>query len=264
MANLLDAIRNNSLPQGQGVTDETSRLQQLLRAKSGKNVAGSDIASSNLGEQQTVAQTNQQLNNQVTPGIQLQQEGQAQQAAAEQTQTGIQNQSIEQSRQLNSLQNKLKTTSLLNEMERNRGQVDLARNKAAVQQLASNLRFENTKYVDDLQREGQKNRIDSKEGFEEALANAVFGDSRELLEKQLNGKSLLNADQRDFNVAVSRMDLNAAYAMFHKDLKTQKDRALYTGIGDLVGAGTSIAGNMSKPSATSAPATTTTPATGVK
>lgn len=243
--NLLDAIRGNSLPQQQGVTDETSKLQRLLRAKSGRDISGPDVGSSNLGEQQAVAQTNQTLTNQVAPQIDLQRTAQEQQAQTQESEFNTQKQSIDQARSFNTLESKMKTNSLLSDLERGKGQMDLAREKAATNQLAVNLRFQNTKYVDDLQREGAKNRLNNQLDFEQALTNSILGDNQQLLEKQLGGKSILSADNRDFNGAMARMGLDDAYAMFRSDVKSGKQRALYTGLGNVVTAGVGAAGKMS-------------------
>lgn len=237
MPNLLDTIRQNSLPQQQGVTDETSKLQALLRAKSGKAVPGSEVAASNLGEQQAVAQGNQQIQTQVAPAIQMQQAGQEAQSAGIQQQEEQQVQQIEQTRKFDNIQNKLKTQQLLNDLERDKGRIDLARDKARLEQVGAQLRLQDKKYIDNLQREGQKARLGDSINFQESMAQSVLGSNKELLEKNLGNKSILDVNDRDFQKSLAQMGASDAYKMFKDDAKAQKERALYTGIGGLVSAG---------------------------
>jgi hypothetical protein len=109
----------NSQPQQQGVTDETSKLQTLLRAKSGKASAGGPVASSNLGETQAVTQTNQQLG-QVAAQNEIQNQTNEQQSLAQDQSAQLQNAETNQSRRFDTIQNRLKTDSLLSEYERNK------------------------------------------------------------------------------------------------------------------------------------------------
>lgn len=258
MANLLDTIRQNK----PGVTDESQKLQGLLRAKSGKAVAGPEVASSNLGEQQAVAQSQQQIQNEVVPQAQIQEQGQRQQTAGIKQAESQQVQGIEQSRRFDTIENRLKTQQILNDLERNKGQIDLARDKAQLEQVGQNLRLQNKQYIDNLQREGNRARLGNQAEFQEALADSVLGDSRELLEKNLGNKSILDATDRDFQKSLTEMDVNHAYDMFKREKKEQKERALYQSIGGLTQAGIGAAGSMKSGSPAASPSTGSTVATG--
>lgn len=254
MANLLDTIRqNNPGVQQQGVTDESSKLQTLLRAKSGKAVGGSGVSASNLGEQAAVAQTNNQMQNQVAPAAEIQNQGQQAQQAQQTQTTNLQTQDVEQQRKFDTIQNKMKTNQLMSEFERNKGSIDLARDKSQLEQLGFQLRLQDKGYLDNLQREGNTRRLGDQQEFNEALADSVLGDQRQLLEKGLGNKSILDADDREFKKSLANMDSAYAYDMFRKDQSAAKERAMWSGIGGLATAGVGAYGSMSKPAPGAAP-----------
>lgn len=238
MANLLDTIRQNNqqLTKPQGVSDQTAQLSTLLRAKSGKQVGTPSIASSSLGEQQAVAETNQSLQG-VRNQASIQQAGLEQQQAAEQQQTQLQKADIRQQNKFDTIQNKLKTDSLLSELERNKGKLDTARYQSSMEQLGANLRLQNTQYIDNLEREGARARLDDDVKFKEEMARATFGDQQDLLQKALGNKSVLDANEREFQKSMAQMGLDDSYAMFRAQQRNEAQRALYSGIGAITTAG---------------------------
>lgn len=240
MANLLDTIRNNSTAaatQPAGVTDQTQTVASLLRAKSGKAVGGGDIAASNLQETSAVDQTNQTLQNQVAPQAAIQQAGIEQQAMGQAQTAGIQKQEVAQNRAFNTMQNKLRTEELLAGFERDQGQLDLDRNKAQVNQFAQNLRLQNDKYVSDLQREGDRNRLNDANSFAEQYARESFDNNDELMQKKFNNISIASANDRDFQKSLAQMDIADAYSAFKAEQAANKQRAMYEGIGSITQAG---------------------------
>jgi hypothetical protein len=252
MANLLDTIRQNSQPQKVGVTDESNKLQTLLRAKSGKSVGGSGIAASNLGEQQAVVDTNTQLQSQVAPAAELQNQSLAGQQQGQQQQEQIQTAEIEQGRKFDTIQSRLKTEATLSEFERNKGQIDLNRDRARVEQLGQQIRLQDKKYTDNLQREGQKSRLDDELEFRKQLTKSTLGDSQEILEKGLKGKSVLDANDREFSKSLAQMGIDDAWSMFRSQQRADQQRALYTGIASVTGAGVGAYGQASDISAANA------------
>ena len=248
MATLLDAIRQNSQTlanQPVPDTNETSKAAGLLAAKTGKNVGGGgEYALSNLGEQQQNAQTQQALQNQVAPAAATQQAGLEQQQASQQQQFGEQQQQTAQQRQFNTLQTQLQTTSMLNDMERQKGAIDMAANRAQVDQVATNLRLQNQKYINDLTLEGNKNRLDNQLNFQTELAKSIFGNKTDLIQKQLGDKSILDANKRDFSKAMANLDINASYDIMNREIAGSQQRAVYGAAGSLVTAGIGAAAGM--------------------
>lgn len=250
MPNLLDTIRqNNPALQQQGVTDESQKLQGLLRAKSGKAVEGGGVASSNLGEQQAVTQANTQMQNQVAPQVAIANQGQQQQQQAQGQQETQQVQAVEQQRKFDTVENKMKTNQLMNDFQRNSGRVDLARDKSSLEQLGFQVRLQNKQYTDQLQREGNMRRLSDQNQFNQQLSQTILGDQQSLLEKQLGNKSVLDASDRDFKQAMAKMDVGAAYDMFKTEQAAAKQRAMWSGIGSVVTTGVGAYGASQKPAA---------------
>lgn len=219
MANLLDTIRQTSgqiSTQKQGVTDEAAQAQKLLRAKSGKASAGGPVASSNLGEQQAVAQTNETMQNVVAPAASLVTSA-TEQAASEVEQRAQEQQAeIAQATKFNGIQARIKTTSLLNDLAQRGGELDMKRDTATINQLATNLRLQSDKYVTNLELEGDRARLDDKNQFDEQYAKSVMGNNKSLLEKKLGNKSILAASDREYQKALAQMGIEDARAVMRQ------------------------------------------------
>lgn len=255
--NLLDAIRNSQSSQAPGMTDGSARVSQLLRAKSGKTVGGGDVGASSLAEQAAVGNAQQQMQNEVAPQQELQNQGLQAQAAQQEQSTQLQKADINQQRKAASLDTKLKTEALLNQFEQNQGQLDLDKNKAQVNQFAQGLRLQNQQYIDSLQREGKKARLDSDIGFNEALSDETFGDAQDLFKKQLGNKEILDANDRDFSRAMGQMTIDQARYVFDSEKKAAAARGTYEAIGNVTQGGVAAYGAYSNsPSSKSASSST--------
>lgn len=238
--NLLETIRQNNnqiAGQRQGVTDETGKVAALMRARSGKQVDAPVTSSSNLGEQLAVAQSNQQMQEQVAPAAQIQNTQVETQAAGQQQQEQLQTANIAQQKRFDTKQADIKAGQILNELERGKGELDTRQYQAQMNQAAQNLRLSTQSYVDNLQREGARSRLNNEQDFRKEIAAASFGDNQELLEKKLGGQSVLDASDRQFKEAMGRMDISTAYDMFKNDMRADKERQNWAGAGALGQAG---------------------------
>lgn len=237
MANLLDTIRQSSQVQQPGVTDEGRRLQQLLRAKSGREVSGEAVGPSSLQEQQAVTESQQQIQQKVLPQAQIQQAGLEQQQAGQQQQETQQVQQIEQQKRFDTLENKMKTDQLLNDLERDKSRLDLARDKSRLEQVGFQLRLQDKQYIDTLQREGEKRRLGDDAEFRKAMTETALGNNKQLLEKNLTGKSVIDASDQEFRKSLASMGASDAYNMFREDQKAAKQKAMWEGVGSLTSSG---------------------------
>lgn len=238
MANLLDTIRSNSQKQPeQGMTDETQRLQGLLRAKSGKALGGSAVGPSSLGEQQAVTNTNQTIQNQVQPQAAIQNAQQDQQSSQIQQQEGQQRADISLANKFDNIQNKVRTSQLLNDLQRDRDTLDMRKDAARLEQVASSLRLQDKKYVDNLQREGGKRRLDNSLEFNQALTQSIFDDNQDILQKNMDGQSILNANDREFRKSLAQMGADDAYGMFREQQKAAQQQQMWQSLGALTTAG---------------------------
>jgi hypothetical protein len=227
--NLLDALK----PQMQ---DTTSGLATLIRAKSGKAVAGPSTALSTQQEQAALAQTAQAMQP-VEAAAETQTMAQEQQAREVEQRAEQQQTEIAQAREANRMQTQLRTDQLLQELEQGIGKMDLDKYQFSLEQIGFNLRLNNKEYVDNLQREGARARLDDKIQFEQQLFRSLLADNKELLEKQLGNKSILEANDREWRIRLEQMGSQVAYDLFRNEMKAEQERQIATGIGSIVTAG---------------------------
>lgn len=242
MANLLDALK----PQMQ---DTTSGLATLLRAKSGKAVAGPSTALSTQQEQAALAQTAQAMQP-VEAAAETQAMAQEQQAREVEQRAGQQQTEIAQSREANRMQTQLRTDQLLQDLEQGRGKMDLARYQSNLEQVGFNLRLDNKEYVDNLQREGARARLNDRVQFEKQLALSALANNKEILEKQLGNKSVLAASDREFAKRMAEMGVQNAWQILNNDIKAAQEIGQAQAVGGLITSGISAYGQYKSPSPT--------------
>lgn len=251
MANLLDQIRkNNQSLQTQPVAeDQTQKIESLLRAKSGKSIGGGAVSSSNLQEQQASVQNAGQMQ-QIAQGANIMQQGQEQQFAGQQQREGIAAKEIEQSKKFDNIQTRLKTEQLLRDLERNKGEIDVNRDVAGLEQVGFNLRMQNKEYVDNLQREGNKARLDNHLTFQEALQKDIFGESERLIKSQMKNDNLLKENDRIFQRELTHMGVDQMFDQYYYEKDQAKKRQWSEALGSMIGAGAGAASSSSSSSST--------------
>jgi len=243
---LIDKIQRNLAATGTeavGTTDQTGRARQLLAAKSGKAVGAGQLApQSAIAESAAVDQTRQQLE-------QLQPQGQLAAAEVGQKvqQLGMQEQSaradLDLRRQQMQQQNSIRKQELLSDLGRQRGTLDFEKDKAKLEQLSHTMRMGDQKYLDKLELEGQRNRLDNDLAFKEALQKAVLGSNKDLLVKSLGNQNVLASSDRDFQKAMASIDLNAALQMAQNEMADAKQAATIGAVGAMGAAGVSAYGS---------------------
>lgn len=242
-SNLMDAIRQGmqqpTQPAASDTLSSTAQTQSLLNTKAtGKAQpdGSAQPATSNIGEQ--VAKQQTQL-----AGQQLSQQGAMKGnelgAAAEQ-QTIEQNQQEQaQTQQQKQAQTNLlnQANSILTSFSQGQQTQDLAKQKAQADQLGFTLRLSNSKYVDNLQREGKKARLDSALSFSEALQRSIFADEESLLHSNLDFRTAMRADDRTFETMMGKMSTDYAIEIAHAQASQANQQAQWSGIGTVVNAG---------------------------
>lgn len=232
MANLLEAL------QASGPAGTTSQLSTLLRAKTGKAVGGPATALSSQQERAAIAQTAQEMQP-VQQAATVQQAQQEQQAREVAQRSQIGQAEVAQQRQANKLQNQIRTNQLLQELEQGKGKIDMSRYQASLEQIGQNLRLNNQQYVDNLQREGARSRLNDDLQFKEQLQASIFQDAKSLLEKQLGNKSILAANDREFEIAMERMGYENAVSLLNSQMRAEREAGMYAGIAGVAQAGIS-------------------------
>lgn len=242
---LIDKIQQNLATAGSepvGNTDQTGRARTLLAAKSGKAVnAAASAPQSAVAESAAVDQTNQamapvQQAGQVAAagiGQQVQQLGAAETGAR--ADLALRQKQLQQS-------NSIQKQQLLADLSRDRASLDLDRDKAKLEQLAFTMRMGDQKYLDQLEMEGQRKRLDNDLNFKEEMQKSIMGSNDELLKKSLGNTNIMAANDRDYAKALSAMDINAALEMARNEAKDAKAAAMISGVGGLATAGIAAAG----------------------
>lgn len=207
------------------VTDETAKSKRLLRAKSGKAVSGTGIGDGpSVAEQSAVQQTQMGLD-QLKPQIAMQKEAIGLQQEGQQQQVEHGQQQIAQQRNFDTIQNRMKTDQILNDLERNKGQLDLEKDRARIEQVGTMLALQDKKYVDQLENEGRKARLDSDIEFKDQLSKSILGKNEELLRQKLGDQGILDAKKRDFNAVLANLSIDDAIQVLKNELAQQRAMA---------------------------------------
>lgn len=246
---LLNQLRGNKAVQSADalqpkMTDETGRIQGLLRAKSGRAVGPeAGPAASTLQEQVAAQQGREQAVNvlqQEEMGLeQLQQEElfRDQQAAQQEAQLD--------DRQVALQEQYVQRASALMQNFVNQGrELDFSQKKAQVEQVGFALRLNNEKYVADLQQAGAKARLTDALEFQEALQRSIFAEELDLLNSDLSFQRMLDKEAREFKMDVAELDINQAINIAMARSDAANTQAMYEAGATAVGTGLKYLGTM--------------------
>lgn len=228
---------------GGGMQDMGAQTQKLLQAKTGKQVAtGAGPAASSLGEQQAVTQTGQQLG-QVQARGQLIGTQQQQTAEAQQQSFDIQSRQQEQKKRAFKQQADQQISGLVADFQRQKEEGRYREAAADVEQAGFLARLSTDQYVNELQKQGQINRLEDMASFREQFNESLYEGMEELLQKDLSFKSMINADQREFEKGLANMNLDAALNIIKLNAKTASQQAQWNAFAQMLGAGVKAAGS---------------------
>lgn len=245
MATLLDTLKKNlgQVTSPEAVADETGTVRELLAAK--KGIVGPATALGPRGlsiaeaaarapAQQELAQTAQTAQMQATAI------GQA--AAGQEEEERQKTEQIALQRQQNQLQNKIQTENVLRGLEQNRAALTEDQRRAGMEQVAAQLRLQNTAYVDTLQREGNKSRLKDAIAFDAQLKQDVFNENQALLKLKYKNEAALDADARSFNRAMAELSIEQAWQLARENSRMAQRQADIKTVGSLVTTGIGAAG----------------------
>lgn len=238
MATLLEKLKQN-LGQVGGTaapTEATGEIKSLLAAKRGRIGPATGLQGRSLTEAAAQQQTQEQLSQAATQATMTQQaigqaqaEQQAEQAAREAAITGQQAESR--------LQTRIKTESILQGLEQGRAELSEDKRQSALEQATSLLRLQNKKYIDDLQREGDRARLQDSVRFNEELARAISAENQAMLGDWFKTKEMLDANQRDFEKRMEQMSASDVLAAMRAQTRFGETQAAIGGAAELGKAG---------------------------
>jgi len=238
MPTLFDTLQQNLGQQaatpavGQG-----KRLQDLLKAQQGK-AAGPTTgpAASALGEQAAAVQTQAAGREQVIQG-QLAAQGLQQQQLEQQRQSQQQMAEVESKRQ-SLLQNaQLQTSQILNEAKREGKQLSFDKDAIKIEQLGFNLRLQDDQYMQALQIQAGKQRLNNSVDFNVAMQKSILQDNYDILKSNLNVETILAGNAQAAEKELARMTLDQALELGKDQIKAENKKAMYKSIGGMVTGG---------------------------
>lgn len=214
------------------MADQFDTAQKLREAMSGKVSQSTQDMGPTLGERAAKAEQKQTLGllgQQVeAKTIQLKGQQEAQKAKVDQNQMQLQQRAVNMRQEyLN------KASSIMKSFQQNQDKLNLGRYKVNIEQMGFYLRLQDKKYVDKIQAEGNKARLNSKYDMAQAQQMAVFSDERDLLASSLAFKNLLSMDQRAFQAELANMDIQTAMQLAVSQANAANTAALYQGVSQL-------------------------------
>lgn len=268
MASLLDTMRQNgaalaspasSTSPLQGTVtggDETARLANLTAVgRTGRDVgaAGQTARLSSLSEKLANANTLMGAQKLAAAGAA---EGEQQQAAEQVVQAQQKQATAAITQQRVSMQEDFNTRlkGMLQDQNNSLAQLKLGDDKSKAEQTGFLVRLGNTEYIDKLQAEGQKARLNNEISFNEALQRSVFADEQSLFSTSLEFRTILSQDDRDALKSLSEMDLDFAMSVALAQNKQANTTTMWTGLGNVAGAGANAYAK-SKPTPAAEPTT---------
>lgn len=216
--------------QGLMATAQTGKALQPGTGQARLSSIGEKLASMNtlMGAQQVTQQAGLQSMAQEQQGAFAQQQQQGALAT-------ISQQRLDMTQDFN---NKIK--GMMQDQSQNLATLDVSKDKSRVEQMGFMLRLGNEEYINKLQTEGAKARLDSKASFDDALNRTVFADETSMLNNNLQFRSMMGADQRQFNQDLSTIDLDFSLQMAQAENKAASSQMMWSGIGTAAG---SLAGS---------------------
>lgn len=255
MASIFDSVKSQL---GAPPADTLQAVQNIQAATAGKQGETTVPRRTTLAASQAQAETKGQLQD-VFQQDQMSKAQQASQAAASEMQFSAENQKLNEQR-LN-VENTFaqQAGNILQSFKQQGESLDLSKAKARVEQLGFYLRLGNTQYVDKLQAEGHRSRLDTELAFKESLQRSIFAEESDLFDSDMDFRRIMNADSREFSRMLADMDIDFALRVAESEAKQNNTAGIIQGIGGMVSGAAQLGSNYlsTQSSAPGLPATLT-------
>lgn len=249
---LLDQVKKSltsgfQLPQ----FGQSESIKQLQRASAGREVVGGEGGPQQGSLAETVAaaaaQQQQQediLQGQVAAaGLEQQEKEQEQQFQQKTAQLDEQVLNVRQQ-----MQNK--TQEILQDFVQRRDELDFKANSARVQYALASMRLSNDDYLDKLEAEGARSRLEDQNAFEWELTQTIMADEMEMFKNDLSFKAAMNAEDREFKEYIAEFNIDQAIKLAVAEAEAAETQAQYQAYGQILQgtlqAGSMVAGRMEK------------------
>lgn len=200
----------------------TAAAQRMLQAGTGKaEQAGVAPATSTIGEQVAVQQTQQQLA-QVGEQAQLAGAELEQRAATQQSREQLATEELTQRRNNFLNQYYRESSSVLSQLERERDKMSQEEQLAKMEQVGFTLKLADEQYIYALQDQGRRQRLDSESGFRISLQEAINADMVDLFKDNIEWQKAFDMSEREYTDWLASIDLNKAVEL--ADAQERADR----------------------------------------
>lgn len=258
MTTLLDTLKKNlgQAAAPEAVSDETGTVQQLLTARKGIVGPATALGPKGLSVAEAGARaTTQQQLGEAAQQAQLQGMQLSQAAQEQEQQQQAQMSNVEFQRQQNKLQSRVQTENILRGLEQGRATLSEEKRQAGMEQVAANLRLQTDSYINQLQLEGARSRLQDDLAFDQAMKQQIAADNISLLQIKLNNQSLLDSNDRDFRKQLAQIDIDTAVQMARQDAAFSAQQGKIQALGQAATTGIAAYGKLAENKA----GTSTTP-----
>jgi len=212
---------------------QSEQLRRMQRATSGKIAADEGPEAVSLAEQVAATAAKQQQEEDVLAGKvqaeQLAMEEKAQQEAARQKGAELDEKRLNMQQDL---QNKV--SNILQEYSQRVGEIDMREDSAKTQYVTTLMRLSNEDYIDQLEVEGARSRLQDQASFEWELTQSIFEDELDLLKNDLEFRSSIAAENREWKEYMAEWTLDQAMELALTDLDAAERLANVQAAGEAI------------------------------
>lgn len=211
---------------------QSERIREMQRATSGKLAGETGPSATSLAEQVAASAAEQQRQEDMLQGKlqaeQLTMEQQQQEEEARQKSVQLDEQLIN-ARQ--DMQNKAQ--NILQDYTQRAGEIDMREDSARTQYALALMRLSNDDYLDQLEIEGARSRLQDEANFEWTLTQSIFTAEIDLLKNDLEFRSAIAAEDRAFKEYMAEWTLEQAMELALTDIDAAQRMAQLEAYGQL-------------------------------
>lgn len=214
----------------------TKALQRVQQAATGKARTAGPIEEDILPEQVALQEAEQMQRVQQAQEQQLAVGVEQKKTAQEQEmQFGLQDMDEKEVGARQDLLNK--SMAILQDFQQGRAKLEVAKDRAKMEQALFGMRLANKKYTDQLEIEGKRRRLDNAIQFKEALTEALFKEELDMLKSDIEFKRKLAADEREFEKLLASMDLETALRLAAGETEALQVAQIVSGSKEVISGG---------------------------
>lgn len=217
---------------------QSEKIKELQAATAGRALLGGEggPAQGSQAEMIAAAGAQEQQKEDVLQG-QMAAAGLEQQAA-QQEQQFQQKQAFLDEESLNIRQQTLnKTQDILQDFFQRKGELDFKEESSRVQYAIASMRLSNDDYLDRLEAEAARSRLEDQTAFDWELTQSIFREELGIFKNDLDFKRALGAEERDFKEYMAEFNLDQAIQLSQIDMQAAESAAQYQAMGQLASAG---------------------------